>query len=253
MKLSKKGAELTLNYMIKFVILLVSLLVIFMMFSWFTGEGKIFDKVGGFSDYADSQSGLSTNSGSQSFEEVEENLKAKLTSSEISYLDKFIEDFNLNRKVVYSIIDIESSGKKEAVRFECSIYNNKDNKYCINYQNFNEVDCSSSDDTSKEAFERAYADNKERAICASSFGLFQIMGFHTKDLTYTDEEYFKEKALGPIEDQLRVFELYFKNVNSQFGTELVKQEPDVDTISKLYNGENYKDNNYDDKLKQRLS
>lgn len=98
-----------------------------------------------------------------------------------------------------------------------------------------------------EAFNKAYAINREAAMRATSWGLGQVMGFNHKEAGY--------KSVGEMVDAFRVSEYYqvrgmlkFIANNSKMFKAL--KTKDWATFAKLYNGKNYEKLGYDKKLNE---
>jgi hypothetical protein len=87
---------------------------------------------------------------------------------------------------------------------------------------------------------------KEAAYCSASWGSFQIMGYHYKDLGYASIWEFVDKMNLNEEEHLRAFGLYLKKNN------LISllQNKKWATFAKAYNGKNYAINKYDVKLER---
>lgn len=98
-----------------------------------------------------------------------------------------------------------------------------------------------------EAFNKAFQVHPEAAMLSTSIGLMQIMGFHWKLLGY--------KSVGEMWDSFKKGE--FQQVSA--GARFIQSQPalfkalirkDWATVASLYNGPNYKVNNYDIKLEK---
>jgi hypothetical protein len=182
---------------------------------------------------------------------------------EISNLEDFSQNFQKNVK---SILYVETKNKAldeegfPTVRFECHIYNNPNSRYCREFRSSSDekLDCNinsgesfsrESAHTNKEAFLKAADINEELAICSSSFGTSQVMGFNYRSLGLSSIDDFYEIMKEGKEAQIS---LMIKYISSRSGLkeELEKEEPNWATVARLYNGEGYKENNYDVKLAQ---
>jgi hypothetical protein len=93
--------------------------------------------------------------------------------------------------------------------------------------------------------ERAIAIDKVSAISSASYGLFQIMGFNFLAAGYPDPVSYFEAIKLNERNQLNAFVAFVKN-NSNIRSALVDHK--WSTFALLYNGPNYKINNYDTKL-----
>lgn len=96
-------------------------------------------------------------------------------------------------------------------------------------------------------FDRAYAIDPYSAIYATSFGLFQVMGFNHADCGYNDI-YAYHKAMQESEtNQLIAFTQFLKRYRKGIVHTALSEE-DWTTFAFNYNGPNYKANQYDTKL-----
>lgn len=98
-----------------------------------------------------------------------------------------------------------------------------------------------------EAYNQAYAINKEAAMKATSWGLGQVMGFNHKAAGY--------KSVADMVDAFRMGEYYqLKGMLSFIRFDrtmfLALKNLQWETFARLYNGKNYKENEYDLKLKR---
>ncbi|MEC8220642.1 MAG: N-acetylmuramidase domain-containing protein [Nanoarchaeota archaeon] len=241
MKVNKKGESDggSLSTVAKFIVLGIAVFVVIFYFIPL-GE-KTETAIGGATDF---QCEISPELCEES-----NNLNS-LSEKEIDDIDDVIEKNNLNSELVYAIIDIESSGNLNALRFECSIFNNPQSKYCTSFPETRQVSCDDGSDVNTEAFERALEINRERTICSTSIGLFQVVGFNYENIGLTIEQYYDRSQ--SLEGQLEIFDAYLDS-RPDVRRELQSNSPDVEEVARLYNGPNYKENNYDDKLNQRLS
>jgi hypothetical protein len=228
--------EMSFNQLIKIIIVAI---VIFFVGSFIVNFGE---------ETGSSLKGFGTSVDCIQNQELceKDSLSESLSEKELDTLQDVIKKNDLNPSIVASIIKIESANNRNAIRFECSIYNNQLSRYCTKFPLTSKVSCSNSgDDTSSIAFEKAYQENKERAICMTSFGLFQVMGFNYGDLKYSIEDFYETSQT--LEGQLEIFDRY---VNTRVGLkdELQKENPNFQKIAEIYNGADYKKGNYDEKL-----
>ncbi len=104
--------------------------------------------------------------------------------------------------------------------------------------------------TGRLAYEQALLQSPSAAIKATSFGIGQIMGFNYQKLNY--------KTLTDFSFDMEDSEYYQLTALVKFiiaTPNLVEaiQEKDFELIAKIYNGRNYKLNNYDEKLEKAYS
>ena len=93
--------------------------------------------------------------------------------------------------------------------------------------------------------DRAAKIERESALCACSWGAFQIMGYHWKQLNYTTLQQFINAMYKNEACQLDAFVRFIK-ANPNLLSALRKQ--DWAAFAKGYNGPNYTENKYDQKM-----
>lgn len=96
-------------------------------------------------------------------------------------------------------------------------------------------------------FERAAAIDEYSAIYATSFGLFQIMGFNYVDAGYSDIFQFAASMRTSETNQLMAFVNFNKNYRKGILASALKNQDWV-TYASNYNGPSYAKNRYDTKL-----
>lgn len=91
--------------------------------------------------------------------------------------------------------------------------------------------------------------NENCAIESTSFGLFQIMGFHWQILGYQSAQDFENQI---SENELKQTEAFIRFISLKTNSKMIValQEHDYATFARLYNGPNYKKNRYDEKIKE---
>ncbi|GAA5113387.1 N-acetylmuramidase family protein [Orbus sasakiae] len=91
--------------------------------------------------------------------------------------------------------------------------------------------------------------NEGCAIESTSFGLFQIMGFHWQTLGYQSAQDFENQM---SENELKQTEAFIRFISLKTNSKMIValQEHDYATFARLYNGSNYKKNRYDEKIKE---
>lgn len=88
----------------------------------------------------------------------------------------------------------------------------------------------------------------EAALCSASFGMFQIMGFNYRVCGFDNVFDFVQAQQESEETQLDIFIFFIRHENF---ISSMKQH-NYAAFAKRYNGPNYKQNNYDLKLKQAV-
>lgn len=171
----------------------------------------------------------------------------------------FEDDAKLLNCEVASIIAVarvESSGSgfytdgMPTILFEPHIFHRKTkgvyaNDYpYLSYQSWKPNNYGNTADV-KRRFKEAFSLDKEAACYSTSFGMFQIMGFHYNALDFkTAVDLFEFSKKGENE-QLWMFTMFVKS-NPQLLKAL--QNKNWQTFARLYNGSGYKANRYDEKM-----
>ena len=96
-----------------------------------------------------------------------------------------------------------------------------------------------------QRFAIAYQLNPEAAICACSWGMFQIMGFHWQDLGYPSPQAFKQAMDTSEGEQLNAL---VKFIAADPVLHKALKARKWAEFAKRYNGPAYKENDYDIKL-----
>lgn len=101
--------------------------------------------------------------------------------------------------------------------------------------------------------ERAEAIHREAALESASWGLFQIMGYHWKALGYSSVDEFVERMRTHERDQLDAFCRFITVNKNHKGRALVDLLRDKEwaSFALAYNGAGYRQNAYDDKLREQ--
>ncbi len=164
--------------------------------------------------------------------------------------ENYAKSKSLDEKVLYAIIIKEGAYNKDfkdSVRFECSYFNRKSDK---------KVQCTLKDgesfsriksETDYNAYLRAKELDPRIAFESSSFGFAQIMGFNYVDLGYSSF------YAGLQEMDFRYEFEYFKKFLEKRGLIEPIRNKNWGEIARLYNGEGYKQNNYDLALKENYN
>lgn len=94
-------------------------------------------------------------------------------------------------------------------------------------------------------FNEAYGLNHESAIESTSWGRFQIMGFHYDHLGYSSAEEFRIEMSKSENTQLKAFVKFIKEDNRLWSA---IRKKDWKNFAHAYNGPNYAINSYDKKM-----
>lgn len=91
--------------------------------------------------------------------------------------------------------------------------------------------------------------NESCAIESTSFGLFQIMGFHWQILGYSSAQNFEKQM---SENELKQTEAFIRFISLKANSKMITalKAHDYATFARCYNGSNYKKNRYDEKIKE---
>lgn len=107
---------------------------------------------------------------------------------------------------------------------------------------------SSYDDEYVERFSAAFRLDADAAIQSSSWGAFQIMGFHYEKLDFDSPGAMLDYLKADLKNHLRLFAKFIllkQNINLL----MALQGKNWGTFAYFYNGQSYKVNRYDSKLK----
>jgi peptidoglycan hydrolase-like protein with peptidoglycan-binding domain len=147
-----------------------------------------------------------------------------------------------------AILQQESAGNPSAIRFEPHLFNRKSKNGKVPFTAAEGKTFSlTSSETNKGAFERAYNIDADAAVRSTSWGLGQVLGGHLINL------------YGGPERGIEAFWGNPRKVSLELIVEWIKANPravsaaknkDFANFARIYNGRNYKMNNYDVKLEQ---
>ncbi len=90
-------------------------------------------------------------------------------------------------------------------------------------------------------------DLTEGALRSASWGMGQVMGFHAERLGYPNAVYMFAAAMRSEREQV---EMILRFIKTEPGLDRAMKTHNFQTLAKLYNGVNYKQNNYDVKLEK---
>lgn len=194
--------------------------------------------------------------------------ETKKTISESISLAEFAEKYSIEKEKLQAILDIESKANAldnegfPTVRFECHIFNDMNTRYCDEYRKDDDekLDCTInsgeffskvSSETNKEAFLKAKKINSDLAICSSSFGMAQVMGFNYKFVGFNSMDEFY-KAMLKKEGQITAFLNYIRNKEIVFD-QLRSKDTNWKIVADGYNGAASDANNYATKLETKYN
>lgn len=191
--------------------------------------------------------------------------------SEIDLVD-FASQFNVELAAVKAVNQVESSGKgflvigKPRILFEGHVFWRELKKRNINPNDFLSPE---NQDILYEKWTKKYyvggageytrlekaaaisdsSDVKDSAYCSASWGAFQIMGYHYKNLGYNTISHFVELMNDHEREHLIAFGKFI-SVASVSGKKLIDwlKEKNWENFALGYNGSGFKKNKYDEKL-----
>lgn len=169
-------------------------------------------------------------------------------------VEKLAKDYGFNPRTVRAIAKVESSGNPfrqykglglfPVLRFEPHWFNKYEKKNPMPFTNNGKGFSSIVSETNHVAFQKALSVNTDAAIKATSFGKFQIMGFHFSKLGYKTPSEFLE-AMKKTVGQYDAF-VKFVMTKQTLRNIIMKETPtltDFKAFAKAYNGssnvENY--------------
>ncbi|MEY8874888.1 MAG: N-acetylmuramidase domain-containing protein [Leptothrix sp. (in: b-proteobacteria)] len=105
----------------------------------------------------------------------------------------------------------------------------------------------------QQRLERAEAISREAALESASWGLFQIMGYHWQSLAYESVDDFVTRMGTHERDQLEAFCRFIDHKKDAKGRTLTQMlaVKDWAAFAYAYNGAGYRQNAYDDKLREQ--
>lgn len=163
-------------------------------------------------------------------------------------IDSLASETGLEPAFIKAILKIESAGNPRAIRFEPHLFNRKSRAGQVPFtpaqgKSFSLI----RSETNKDAFDRAFQIDPEAAVRSTSWGLGQVLGGHLISL------------YGSPEKSVEAFYSNPKQVSFQLIVEWLKANPAAITaanshdwagFARIYNGPNYRMNNYNKKLEQ---
>jgi hypothetical protein len=167
------------------------------------------------------------------------------------------------KAVALTVAEIESGncaftkGGRVMSRFEGHVFYDKtDGKYAktnpkLCYPEWNDVtrkySFPNADDDYVQRFSKAFLLNPDAAIQATSWGVFQIMGFHFKMLGFETPGQMLNFLKDSTDNHLRLF-AKFLNHKEKRNLKNAMLKKNWATFAYFYNGKGYKKNKYDTKL-----
>ena len=168
-------------------------------------------------------------------------------------VEKLASAYGFNPRTVRAIAKVESSGNPfreykglglfPVLRFEPHWFNKYEKKNPMPFTNNGRGFSSIASETNHVAFQKAFSINPDAAIKATSFGKFQIMGFHFTKLGYKTPAAFLE-AMKNLEGQYDAF-VKFVMTKQTLRNVIMKNDPtitDFKAFARSYNGSGNVDN-----------
>ena len=163
----------------------------------------------------------------------------------------------IEENAIRAVAKVESKGAafysngEPVKRFEGHWFKKFLNKSGIDASEYPDLAYTYGESFSKEhgvgAYNSAVAVDKHSAMLSTSYGAFQIMGFNYKDAGFNTVEEFVA-AQSTFDGQVESF-VNFVSSNKSMLKALKNR--DFTKFAKLYNGEKYKDNKYDEKMQEQ--
>jgi hypothetical protein len=163
-------------------------------------------------------------------------------------LESLSKETGIEPAFLMAILQQESGGNPSAIRFEPHLFNRKSSNGKVPFtpadgKTFSLI----SSETNKGAFERAYKIDADAAVRSSSWGLGQVLGGHLINLYGSPERGVQAFWSNPRKVSL---ELIIEWIKSNPRAVSAAKKKDFAGFAKIYNGSNYRMNNYDTKLEQ---
>lgn len=158
--------------------------------------------------------------------------------------------YDIDPYFAYAVALLESNGSGylgngfPVIRFEKHVFKRYLNKTKVPPHSLRKAECLTG--TGWNTYQDALKINEHCAKLATSFGLFQIMGFNFALVGYNSVEDFVEAAETSVENQIEAFCKYVVNT----GCMTAIKDKDFGKFAYKYNGPNYRVNKYDEKLKR---
>lgn len=168
-------------------------------------------------------------------------------------IERLAKSYGFNSKTVRAIAKVESSGNPfrqykglglfPVLRFEPHWFNKYEKKTPMPFTDNGKGFSSLVSETNHIAFQKAFAINPDAAIKATSFGKFQIMGFHFSKLGHKTPSEFLE-TMKKIDGQYDAF-VKFVMTKQTLRNVIMKSNPtitDFKEFARSYNGSGNVDN-----------
>ena len=170
----------------------------------------------------------------------------RMNNELMSLIKSTTSNFNIDPYFTYAVGTVESNNTpftegKPTVRFEKHVFKRELKKRDASKLPL--ADALSG--TRIATVHKAMTIDEECALLATSWGIYQIMGFNYSVAGYRDVEDFVT-AMNSVKHQIEAFCMFIKGN----GLIPVMNKLDFATFARRYNGPNYAENNYDVKLKK---
>jgi len=259
MVFGKKG-DIHWNYLIPMIIAMV-VISISIFFVIGDAKGSIMDNIGLMIGTQSEILGNQKEIKSLTKEEVEKELKKDFFKTNKDIIEEYAKKNDIEPELLQALILTEGGygvDFKDSVRFECHKFNefieSKKIKCSCSNNNYCTIDAKKSfstvsSETDYDAYQKAKDIDAKIAFKSSSSGFAQMMGFNYEWLEFPVDS---DTDIKEVEDKKIQFEYFFKFLEKK---EVIKpmQKKDWEKIAKAYNGEKYKQNDYDLKLKNNYN
>ena len=147
-----------------------------------------------------------------------------------------------------AIMKIESAGNPSAIRFEPHLFNRKTSGAKVPFTQAPGKSFSlTSSETNRGAFDRAFAIDPDAAVRSTSWGLGQVLGGHLINLYRSPQRGVEAFYTDPNKVSMELIVEWLRDSPSAVSA---ANKEDFAGFARLYNGPNYKMNNYDVKLRE---
>lgn len=189
--------------------------------------------------------------------QVQQRIQQEPSAPEMSYsggdyaginLDALSRETGIEPAFLKAILQQESAGNPSAIRFEPHLFNRKSNKGTVPFTPASGKSFSlTRSETDKGAFDRAFGIDPDAAVRSTSWGLGQVLGGHLINLYGGPERGVQAFYANPRKVSL---ELIVEWIKANPAAVTAARNKDFAGFARIYNGANYRMNNYDVKLER---
>lgn len=163
-------------------------------------------------------------------------------------LDTLSNETGIEPAFLKAVLQQESAGNPAAIRFEPHLFNRKSNNGEVPFTAAPGKTFSlTRSETDKGAFDRAFDIDPDAAVRSTSWGLGQVLGGHLINLYGGPDRGVAAFYSNPRKVSL---ELIVEWIKANPGAVTAARNKDFAGFARIYNGRNYRMNNYDVKLER---